>query len=49
MKKVFAILLALGAMSIVLSGCSGGGDAASGDAGKTDGGAAKTDEAAKTE
>ncbi len=49
MKKVFAILLALGAMSIVLSGCSGGGDAASPDAGKTDGGAAKTDEAAKTE
>lgn len=48
MKKVFAILLALGAMSIVLSGCSGGGDAGA-DAGKTDGGAAKTDEAAKTE
>lgn len=49
MKKVFAILLALGAMSIVLSGCSGGGDAGA-DANKTDGGgAAKTDEAAKTE
>lgn len=27
MKKVFAILLALSAVGIVMSGCSGGGDA----------------------
>lgn len=30
MKKVFAILLAVCAMSVVLTGCSGGGDAAEG-------------------
>jgi len=28
MKKVFGILLALSAISVVISGCSGGGDAA---------------------
>lgn len=45
MKKVFAILLALSAISVVVSGCSGGGD----DAATTPDATKPADDATKTE